>query len=161
MKNILIIRSVSFQQLDLNLSAIKEKYSQCNISLLTHEHGVKLAEKYSDIEKIYVYPYKNGFNMADKVKELSDINFDVVVVPVTNVNGGGFFNVLKFSKSINTKERVMCNVISEIKSFTIGKIYWLEVKATIMQIISFLGTLLISPLILIILLLKLKGIERK
>ncbi len=46
MKNILIIRSVSFQQLDLNLPAIKEKYSPCSISLLTHEHGVKLAEQF-------------------------------------------------------------------------------------------------------------------
>ncbi|AQR96977.1 hypothetical protein [Clostridium saccharoperbutylacetonicum] len=161
MKNILIIRSVSFQQLDLNLPAIKEKYSPCKLSLLTHEHGVKLAEKYSDIENIFIYPYKDGFNLADKVKELSDINFDVVVVPVTNINGGGFFNVLKFSKSINSKERVMCNVISEIKSFTIGKIYCMEVKTAIMQIISLLGTLIISPLVLIILLLKLKGIEKK
>ncbi|WP_238916543.1 hypothetical protein [Clostridium sp. YIM B02555] len=161
MKNILIIRSVSFQQLDLNLPAINEKYAPCNISLLTHEHGVKLAEKYSDIENIYVYPHKNGFNISNKVKELFDINFDVVVVPVTNINGGGFFNVLKFSKSINAKERVMCNVISEIKSFTIGKIYWMEVRTVIMQTISFLGTLIISPLVLIILLSKLKGIEKK
>lgn len=161
MKNILIIRSVSFQQLDLNLPAIKKQYDPCKISLLTHEHGVKLAAKYSDLEHIYIYPYKNGFNMADKVKELSDINFDVVVVPVTNINGGGFFNVLKYSKSINAKERVICNVISEIKSFTIGKIYWMEFKTAIMQSISFLGTLVVSPLVVVILLLKLKGIEKK
>ncbi len=160
MKNILIIRSVSFQQLDLNLSSIKEKYSPCSISILTHEHGVKLAEKYSDIDKVYVYPYKDGFNIANKVKELSDANFDVLVVPVTNINGGGFFNVLKFSKSIRADERVMCNVISDIKSFTIGKIYWMQIKTAIMQIVSFLGTLIISPLVLILLLLKLKGIEK-
>lgn len=161
MKNILIVRSVSFQQLDLNLPAIKEKYAPCNISLLTHEHGVKLAEKYSDIDKIYVYPIKNGFNIANKVKELANINFDVVVVPVTNINGGGFFNVLKFSKCINTKERVMCNVVSDVKAFTIRKIYWMEFKTVIMQIISFLATIILSPLMLILLLLKLKKIEKK
>lgn len=161
MKNILIIRSVSFQQLDLNLPAIKEKYGECKISLLTHEHGVKLAEKYSDIEKIYVYPYKDGFNIANKVKELADIKFDVVVVPVTNINGGGFFNVLKFSKSINTKERVICNVISDISSFTMGNIYLLEIKSFLMKVIAILVIVIISPIILITLLFKLKCIEKK
>ena len=161
MKNILIIRSVSFQQLDLNLPAIKEKYGECKISLLTHEHGVKLAEKYSDIEKIYVYPYKNGFNIDNKVKELSNINFDVVVVPVTNINGGGFFNVLKFSKDINAKERAICNVISDISSFTMRDIYLLEIKSFSMKFISILATVIISPVVLIVLLLKLKSIEKK
>ena len=161
MKNILIIRSVSFQQLDLNLPAIKEKYGECKISLLTHEHGVKLAEKYSDIDKIYVYPYKDGFNISNKVNELSNINFDIVVVPVTNINGGGFFNVLKFSKSINAKERVICNVISDISSFTMGNIYSLEIKSFLMKIISILATVIISPIVLIVLLFKLKFIEKK
>jgi len=161
MKNILIIRSVSFQQLDLNLPAIKEKYGECKISLLTHEHGVKLAEKYSDIEKIYVYPYKDGFNIVNAVNELSNINFDVVVVPVTNINGGGFFNVLKFSKSINAKERVICNVISNISSFTMGDIYLLEIRSFLMKVISILATAIISPIVLIVLLFKLKFIEKK
>ena len=161
MKNILIIRSVSFQQLDLNLPAIKERYGECKISLLTHEHGVKLAEKYSDIEKIYVYPYKDGFNIVNAVNELSNINFDVVVVPVTNINGGGFFNVLKFSKSINAKERAICNVISDISSFTMGDIYLLEIKSFFMKFIAILGTVIISPIIFIILLVKLKSIEKK
>lgn len=161
MKNILIIRSVSFQQLDLNLSAIKVKYGECKISLLTHEHGVKLAEKYSDIEKIYVYPYKNGFNINDKVNELSNINFDVVVVPVTNINGGGFFNVLKFSKSLNAKERVICNVISDISLFTMANIYTLEIKSFVMKFISIIATVIISPIVLILLILKLKFIEKK
>jgi hypothetical protein len=161
MKNILIIRSVSFQQLDLNLPAIKEKYSPCKISLLTHEHGVKLAEKYTHVDKVYVYPYKDGFNLTNKVNELSNINFDVVVVPVTNINGGGFFNVLKFSKSINSKKRAMCNVISDIKTFSMTDIYWFEIKNFFIKVISILGTIIISPVVLILLLLKLKSIEKK
>ena len=35
-------------------------------------------------------------------------------------------NVLKFSKSIDAKDRVICNVISDIKSFTIANIYLLD-----------------------------------
>lgn len=161
MKNILIIRSVSFQQLDLNLSAIREKYSPCKISLLTHEHGVKLAEKYSEIEKVYVYPYKEGFDYRNKVDEMKDIEFDTVVVPVTNINGGGFFNVLKFSKLFNAKERVICNVVSDIKCFNMSDIYLLEIKTVFMKIVSMLATLILSPVILICLLFRLNHIAKK
>ena len=160
MKNILIIRSVSFQQLDLNLPAIKEKYGECNISLLTHEHGVKLAEKYADINKIYVYPYKEGFNINKKVDELRNLKFDVVIVPVTNITGSGFFNVLKFSKSINAEERVICNVVSELKPFSMGNIYSLQLKNYFMNIIAFICTTILSPFALIALLLRLKKIEK-
>ena len=160
MKNILIIRSVSFQQLDLNLPAIKEKYKDCSISLLTHEHGVKLAEKYSDIDNIYVYPYKEGFNIDNKVKELEKEHFEAVIVPVTNITGGGFYNVLKFSKSIDCKERVMCNVISELKSFTMKDLYYLQFKNFLMNIVSTLGTIIVSPILLICLLYRLRGIKK-
>lgn len=160
MKKILIIRSVSFQQLDLNLPAVKEKYNDCSICLLTHEHGVKLAEKYSDIDEIYVYPYKEGFNINNKVKELENIDFEAVVVPVTNITGGGFFNVLKFSKSIKCRERVMCNVISDIKDFTMGDICWLQIKNIIMNVISVLGTAILSPIILLCLLFRLAKIKK-
>lgn len=160
MKNILIIRSVSFQQLDLNLPAIKEKYSPCSISLLTHEHGVKLAEKYSDIDKIYTYPYKEGFNIRNTVSELENTEFDVVIVPVTNITGSGFFNVLKFSKSIKCKERVICNVVSEIKSFTMSNIYWMQIKNNLMSIVSVFATVLLLPIIILLLLFRLSKIKK-
>lgn len=160
MKNILIIRSVSFQQLDLNLPAIKEKYFPCSISLLTHEHGVKLAEKYSDIDKIYTYPYKEGFNIRNTVSELKNIEFDVVIVPVTNITGSGFFNVLKFSKSIKCKERVMCNVVSEIKSFTMSNIYWMQIKNNFMSVVSLFATALLSPIMILLLLFRLSKIKK-
>ena len=159
MKNILIIRSVSFQQLDLNLPVIKEKYSPCSISLLTHEHGLKLAEKYSDIDKIYTYPYKEGFNIKNTVSELKNTEFDAAIVPVTNITGSGFFNVLKFSKSIKCKECVMCNVVSEIKPFTMNNIYWMEMKNNFMSIASIFATVMLSPIILITLLFRLTKIK--
>ena len=102
-----------------------------------------------------------GAGGATVAHELSNKKFDVVVVPVTNINGGGFFNVLKFSKSIITKERVICNVISDISSFTMGYIYLLEIKNFFMKFIAILSTVIISPIIFIILLVKLKFIEKK
>lgn len=159
MKNILIIRSVSFQQLDLNIAHIKAQYPDYSISLLTHEHGVKLAEKYKDIDNIYVYPYKEGFDVKNKVIELENKEFDIVIVPVTNISGNGFFNVLKFSKSIHCKERIMCNVVSKLSKFSMTDIYFLGFKNILMNGISVLGTVILSPIIIITLLVKLNSIK--
>lgn len=160
MKKILIIRSVSFQQLDLNLPEIIKKYGECEISLLTHEHGVKLAKKYANIDNIYVYPYKGGFSYKNKVKELNDKEFDIVIVPVTNIDGGGFFNVLKFSKSIKSVKKVMCNVVSEFTEFTMADLYIKQIKNYLYRFISILASIIISPVILIILIYKLVSIRK-
>lgn len=136
MKELLIIRSASFQQLDLNLPEIKKKFPNYKISILTHEHGVKLAEKYEDIEQIYIYDYKDGFSIRRKVKKFQNKVFDVLIVPVTNVSGAGFSNVFLFSLSIKAKKKYQCNVISEIKEYTNKNIIIGECRRFIYKIIA-------------------------
>lgn len=157
MKKLIIIRSVSFQQLDLNLKAIKEKYPDHEISILTHEHGVKLAEKYKDIEKIYVYPYKSGFQSGNKVKEIENVKFDVVIVPVANLSGAGFFNVLKYSLTFKTDKIVMCNLVSDLKDMTRTSIYLLEASNFLFKVVSGIFTGIVSIIFIPFLFLKLKG----
>lgn len=153
MKKLLIIRSVSFQQLDLNLPAIEKRYNDYDISILTHEHGVKLAEKYRNIKEIYVYPYKSGFKRGKKVKEFENIKFDVVIVPVTNMHGNGFFNVLKYALSINNDKIVICNVVSEFKEISKFFIYKKEMLSLGFRIVAitctFITGLFCSPYLLI------------
>ncbi|MBE6068686.1 MAG: glycosyltransferase family 9 protein [Clostridium lundense] len=161
MKELLIIRSVSFQQLDLNLSYIQRQYPNHKISLLTHEHGVKLAQKYKDIDSIYVYPYKEGFKYGNKVLDLENKNFDIVVVPVTNISGVGFFNVLRFSKMIKAKKRVMCNVVSDLKEISDFKIMPMELKNFLFRGVSFILTFIFSIFMIIFLPLKLKSLIKK
>lgn len=91
LKNALIIRSASFQQLDKNFPAIEEALPDHRFQMLTHEHGVKLAEKYKLLSKIYVYPYKQSFSFWRPVQEFKDQKFDCVIVPVSNLTGAGFF----------------------------------------------------------------------
>lgn len=141
MKELLIIRSASFQQLDLNLPEIKKRFPNYTISILTHEHGVKLAEKYEDIKQIYVYPYKDGFSIKRKVKKFNNKMFDVLIVPVTNVSGTGFSNVFLFSLSVKAKKKYQCNVISEIKEYTDMKIMIGELVRLIYKIIAGICTL--------------------
>lgn len=118
MRNILIIRSASFQQLDLNLPAIKKKFPNKKICLLTHEHGLKLAEKYVDIDECIVYKEKSGFDEKLPVKELENRKFDAVIVPVSNISGVGFDNVFLFAMTINAKKIYICNMVSEITQVT-------------------------------------------
>lgn len=161
MKELLIIRSVSFQQIDLNLPEIKKKFPDYKISILTHEHGIELAKKYKDICHIYVYGYSGAFKKKNRVKALMNKKFDAVIIPVTNITGVGFLNVLKYGFTIKSKEYYMCNVISDIKIITRNKITGEYIKGAVNSIIS--GIMIIPLLVLGLpyLLIQIKRIEKK
>ncbi|HOJ78739.1 MAG TPA: hypothetical protein PLZ08_11310 [Bacillota bacterium] len=161
MKELLIIRSVSFQQLDRNLVAILERYPEHRISILTHEHGVLLAQKYKGIGHVYVYPYKEGFKFKNKVPAFQDKNFDVVIVPVTNITGAGFFNVLLFSLSLKAAQRVLCNVRSEFKELSGFSLLSLGLKNLGIAVLSYLCTAFLALFVILFLPFKLRKIEKK
>ena len=149
MKDILIIRSVSFQQLDKNLPIVKKRFPDHKISVLTHEHGAPLARKYKDVETVYIYPYRGGFQYKDRANEISGTIFDAVIIPVANITGAGFFNVLKFSLSIKTGRRMICNVTSEITEIKPAAIRLIGVKNGMFSALSMvLTSVLALPLVL-------------
>ena len=53
----------------------------------------------------------------------------------------------------------MCNVVSEIKPFTMNNIYWMQMKNNFMSIASIFATVMLSPIILITLLFRLTKIK--
>ena len=160
MKEILIIRSVSFQQLDLNLAAIAERYRGCRISILTHEHGLLLAQKYQDIDHVYVYPFKEGFSFLRPVKELRGKVFDTVIIPVSNLSGAGFLNVLFFSLTIKCQSRIICNLVSELRPVTPWQIIRRSVINKVWSLIALLLTLILAIPVLLLLPFCLKRIEK-
>lgn len=161
MKELLIIRSVSFQQLDMNLKEILSTYPEYKVTLLTHEHGVKLAEKYKEIDEIVVYPYKNSFSYFRPVHELEGRLMDVVIIPVTNMTGAGFSNVLWFSLTIKARQRVICNLVSQLKGVSGLDIVFLGVKNTLYSVLAGLLSGIVGLISLPYLLLKLTRIEKK
>ena len=149
MKEILIIRSVSFQQLDKNLPVIRERYPDHKISVLTHEHGALLARKYKDVETVYIYPFREGFRYGNKADGINDKIFDAVIIPVANVTAAGFFNVLKFSLSIKTGQRMICNVVSEMREIQPGSIRLAGMRSGMISALSAALTCIIAvPLVL-------------
>ncbi len=161
MKELLIIRSVSFQQLDLNLPDIIKQFPDYKISLLTHEHGVELAKKYSEISEIYVYEYTGSFDKKNKVKSLSNKHFDTVIIPVTNITGVGFLNVLKYGLSIKADRYCMCNVVSDITNLSKAKLNGMFLKGALCKAVSALAAAVIAVFFIPYTLLKLKGLCRK
>lgn len=148
MKELLIIRSVSFQQLDLNLPAIIRKFPNYNISILTHEHGVNLAKKYNNIKKIYVYKYKESFSFKRKAKNLNNKTFDILIIPVTNMTGTGFGNVFSFALTIKANKKYMCNLVSNITYITNLKIVSDIITNFIYKILSLILAILSGILLL-------------
>lgn len=136
MKELLIIRSVSFQQLDMSLKEIIRAYPGYRITLLTHEHGVKLAEKYREIDEIIVYPYQESFSYFRSGPICKEKNYDVLIVPVTNITGAGFSNVFQFSLTVTAKQRVLCNLVSQLKEVSYSAILFGGLKNAVFSCLA-------------------------
>ncbi|KGR90096.1 hypothetical protein CD30_13620 [Ureibacillus massiliensis 4400831 = CIP 108448 = CCUG 49529] len=157
-KRLLIIRSASMQQLDKNLPEIVKTFPEYQIDMLTHEHSVKLVEKYDVIKNVIVYPYNGSFDVNRKV----DVDtYDAVLVPVTNLSGSSFYNVLNFSLTIKAEKRFICNLVSEIWEVTPSDIKMMKLKSNTMTLLSSIATAILFIPLCLVLPFKLMSIQRK
>jgi len=140
LKEVLIIRSASFQQLDKNLPAIMAKFPETRLSILTHEHGVKIAQKYADIDEVFSYNFRSGFSYFKWISSLREKKFDAVVMPVTNVTGSGFVNVFLFSLRIQCRQRWICNLVSDFTEVKKRDILFKATGSALFKLLSLLFT---------------------
>ena len=123
-KKILVIRSVSFQQLDKNLAAIETQFpiseGEYEIHLLTHAHGIPHAQSYTAVSHIIDYGSRGNFSFfhlprcLKRSKSTLPTGYEAIVVPVTNMSGAGFLNVLLMSLRIPAASIYICNLVSEM-----------------------------------------------
>ncbi len=137
MKRLLIIRSASIQQLDININQIKESFKGHEIFILTHPHTVEHCKKYS-VKNIIPYESKNDFNFKFIPKELKNEKFDSVIFLVSNISGKGYLNLILFSFLLTPKSVYYINIKSEIK-----KIYKLNLLFNLLKRILYLFLILI------------------
>jgi hypothetical protein len=149
LKEILIIRSVSFQQLDKNLPVIRRAFAPCRISILTHQHGRVLAEKYGDLDRVYVYPFSGAFRWAKKIPDLPGRRFDAIIIPVSNLSGVGFLNVLLFSLGIQAQERWICNLRSDLRRIDKARLMGQAMVSFMIRILAGMTTMLLTPFLLL------------
>ncbi|KJU82376.1 conserved hypothetical protein, membrane [Candidatus Magnetobacterium bavaricum] len=150
MKRVLIIRSTGFQHLDRILGRLKDSYSQSEICLLTHQHGKPLAEKYADINHVYVYPHTGAFSPLRVPDELVREVFDVVIVPVGNITGSGFLNVLLLSFRIRADSRLICNISLDFRPLTRLALIISLLKGIVFTVIAGVITVVTSLLLLLL-----------
>lgn len=139
----LIIRSVSFQQLDKNVIRIKEMFPNVEFYLLTHSHGVNRAGKYEMLSDIFDYRNRKNFSGFFIPRRLKRERFDAVVIPVTNMTGGGFLNVFLLAlrlKVLKSGKIYCCNLVSDIWHIPGRKIVFLSIRSFFFSLISLVFT---------------------
>jgi len=151
LKRILIIRSVSYQQLDKNLNALVALFPGAEYSLLTHSHGLEQARTYQVLSQIIDYGSRKNFSLFHLPRSLHKGEgnyYDLVVVPVTNLSGVGFFNVFLMALRIDSRHIYICNMRSEIWEVPRRRLWWKGVKAAIFSLLA--GVLVMPFFILVI-----------
>lgn len=153
-KKILIIRSVSFQQLDKNLGPLKEMFAAPDtiFYLLTHAHGIERAGQYGLFTEIIDYETRKNFSFFHMPRRLKEEIFEAVIVPVTNKSGAGFLNVFLAVLRMKTKSIYGCTPASDIWVISRPQIFSRLLKATFFSAIAFvftLGSLLILPFMIL------------
>ncbi len=133
-KKVLIVRSVSFQQLDRNIERIAEYFrgeipgDGCEFHILTHDHGMEQAKGYTVIDEIIGYGRRGNFtpfHLPGILKQRKKPVYHAVVVPVTNKSGAGFLNAAMMALRIRPVSVYMCNLTSDIWKISKKKIvYW-------------------------------------
>lgn len=139
-KKILVVRTVSFEQLDRVIKRLKEDGPMSVIMILTHSHGKDMAAQYFGKENIFVYNRRGNYTLFHLPRELSGHVFDEVILPVTNLRGNGFFNVFLFSVRVSAKKRYIMNVNLKKRLLT----YRLITGSFVLRTLYFLISILLS-----------------
>ncbi len=140
-KKILLIRSVSLQQLDKNLPQIYKQFPDCEFYLLTHTHNIENCSKYKGIKKVLDYKKKTSFHPFFIDKNLKNEKFDSVIYFVSNIKGFGFLNVSLFAQRLSKGSVYCCNLNSKIKKQSKLKTLICLIKASIFLPISIILTI--------------------
>lgn len=136
-KRVLIIRSVSFQQLDKSLVAVRQRFPGAELHLLTHSHGLEQAAGYKDIVRVIDYGSRKNFSSHHIPSSLAGgVSYDAIIVPVTNITGVGFLNVLGVAFRIDSKQVFICNLVSDFREVPRRSIVFLNVRASLLTVLA-------------------------
>ncbi len=115
--NILLIRCVSLQLLDLIIAKIKQNDAHAQIHVLTHQHSADLTAKHPSIDRVWTYERSGNFSGKIHDVALKGISWDLILVPLGNESGSGFENVKKLALSIPSKDRQTISISGDWKRF--------------------------------------------
>ncbi len=140
---ILIVRSVSLQHLDLVLPGIAAAFPGRRLVLLSHPHSVAAAGKYPQLAEVVAYPHKGPFQPWHRVPALAGRRFEAVIVPVSSLSGGGFFNVFAFAFTLRASRRLVCAAQGDLRALSTGRLLWQASARALAALSALLATLLL------------------
>lgn len=146
---ILIIRSTSNQHLALVVRRLLEKHPLGNIDILTHSHSAKSIAEMKNIRDIFSYPPSPYFSPF-LIPSLSP-KYHMVVVPVSNLTGSGYENVLLLALRIKKEKIFLCNLSGEFIPLPAKKIIARAFRYFLAIPIAVFGALLFLTLNLLLL----------
>lgn len=149
MARLLIIRSVGLQQLDKTLPAVRAAYPNHEIHVLTHAHAAEAVRSYQDVDHTHIYPYREGFSMFRPFREGGP--WDVVIVPVGNLTGAGFFNVFLFAARFKSKTFAWVNLVESIQPFQKLGLLAKGIGQILYYVFALISTIILSPFLFILL----------
>ena len=118
MTRVLILRSVSLQQLDVGLPAIVAAFPGSAFDLVTHPHAVAECRKYEAIDQVVPLDSGRPFSPFRIPATVRRTRYDAVVVPVANRSGAGFLNVFVTAWATGARRLYVCNLTSEIRAIS-------------------------------------------
>jgi len=119
--NILIIRSTSIQHLALAVHQAQSKYASAKIDCLTHPHSLDSVREMQGINAIHPYPSTRNFSPFTAPASCRG-NYALVIVPVSNMTGAGFENVLLLALRFQKRRIVLCDLRGGLIPISRGKI---------------------------------------
>ena len=149
MKKLLVIRSVSFQQLDLQSENLGKRFVGYESHLLTHPHGADIAGTLNGFDEVITYQKSGNFSFWHYDRKSIAKNYDAVVIPICNKAVFGYLNVIFFSLRIATSARYICDGhgnINKLSPWDILKM--LGLSAIAKPVALLLSTLSILPIII-------------
>jgi len=136
------------QQLDNLMSKLYTEYPDADFFILTHSHAIKRCEKYKKIAGIIDYKSSKNFGFFHIPENINKYNFDMIIIPVTNISGVGFFNVFLMSLRIKSKKLFLYNLQSEKREIKKKNILFHLFKSILFSTISGCFILILSPIII-------------
>jgi hypothetical protein len=152
-KKILIIRSVSFQQLDRVINKIQNEFKDFDIEILAHAFNLPRLLKYKQVKRVITYEETCDFSARMIPAKLHKKNYHTIIVPFSNSSGAGFLNVIELALKLKSKQIFSCNLHLEISRLNRTLLFLKKIFSAVNSVFSVLFSLiifiLISPFLLI------------
>jgi hypothetical protein len=102
---VLLLRSISFQLLDLQWPRLTGRFAGQPVTILTHDHSLAEASGYPGVSRVIRYPGRGRFHWRMARQAVAGQHYRQLVVPLSTAGGGGQLNLVWAGLMLPADER--------------------------------------------------------